>query len=450
MEEAETGLNLLLPVILDTVFIAFTPAVLVSIIILIVLLLCSALISGSEIAFFSIDPPQLQEIRNQKSRKDRSILRVLERPKRLLATILISNNFLNVAIVILSTYITAALFYLDKFPVLIFIIQILVVASLILIFGEIIPKVYATQYPVKFARIMVIPLQFLIRLFYPLSSFLVVSTNFIDRRMVKKNPKFSMDELSEAIDIATEKETTQDEKKILKGIVQFGDIEVREIMKSRTDITAVNEEISLKDLLDLILEAGYSRIPVFRENFDHISGILYIKDLLPHLGSDKDFDWKNLIRPAFFVPENKKINDLLKEIQEKKIHLAIVVDEYGGTSGIVTLEDILEEIVGEISDEFDMEDDEIPYTKIDADHYIFEGKTSLNDLCKILDIHPDTFDDVKGDSDSIAGLILELKGKIPAREENITFGQFVFKIIAVDHRRIKKIKVSINNDESEK
>ena len=287
------------------------------------------------------------------------------------------------------------------------------------------------------------PLKILLRFFTPLSSLLVNSTNFIDRRLANRNQNFSMDELSQAIDIATDEDSTKEEKQILKGIVKFGDIEVKEIMKSRTDVTAVSVELDFRELLDLIMDSGYSRIPAFSESFDNITGILYIKDLLPYLGKGRDFRWQELLRPAFFVPENKKINDLLKEIQEKKIHMAVVVDEYGGTSGLVTLEDILEEIVGEISDEFDIEEEESFYEKIDKNNFIFEGKTSLNDLCKVLEIEPDSFDKVKGDSDSLAGLILELEGKIPDKMENIQFGRFVFKILEADHRRIKSVRVSI-------
>lgn len=447
MEDPDTG-SFLASIILDAVFKPFAAELFISLAIMLLLLLFSALISGSEIAFFSLDPPQLHELKANKDQKNSTILKLLETPRRLLATILIANNFVNVGIVILSTYITSELFYLEKFPVLAFVVQVIVVTSMILLFGEIIPKVYATQYPVKFARFMSKPLRILLRIFSPLSSLLVNSTNFIDRRLANRNQNFSMDELSQAIDIATDEDSTKEEKQILKGIVKFGDIEVKEIMKSRTDVTAVSVELDFKELLDLILDSGYSRIPAFSESFDNITGILYIKDLLPYLGKGKDFRWQELLRPAFFVPENKKINDLLKEIQEKKIHMAVVVDEYGGTSGLVTLEDILEEIVGEISDEFDVEEEESFYEKIDKNNFIFEGKTSLNDMCKVLEIEPHTFDKVKGDSDSLAGLILELEGKIPGKLDNIKFDKFVFKILEADHRRIKSVRVSliIEND----
>lgn len=447
MEDAEAGSFFLYPaiVIADAIFKAFTPAIAISIFIMLLLLICSALISGSEIAFFSLNPPHLQQLRNGKSKKNSMILRFLENPKRLLATILISNNFINVSIVILSTYITTELFYFQSFPVLAFVIQVIVVTSLILLVGEILPKIYATQYSQKFASLMVIPLNILQKIFHPLSSLLVRSTSFIDKRLEKKSSNISMSELSEAIDIASNGDASEEETQILKGIVKFGDLEVKEIMKSRTDVTAVSTEIKFKELLNIILKSGYSRIPAFEETFDNICGILYIKDLLPYLDRDDDFEWQELLRPAFFVPENKKVSNLLKEIQERKIHLAIVVDEYGGTSGIVTLEDILEEIVGEISDEFDDEEDEVLYKRLDDYNYIFEAKISLNDFCKIIGIENNYFDEVKGESDSLAGLILELEGKIPQKEANIKYGNFTFKILAADKRRIKQIKVAIRN-----
>jgi len=444
LEDPDIG-PYLASILLDAVLKPFSTDILAGMIAIMLLLIGSALISGSEIAFFSLDPPQLRELRENNNKSDHLILRLLGAPKRLLATVLIANNFVNVGIVIISTYVTSELFYLENFPVLAFLIQVVVVTSLILLFGEIIPKVYATQYPVKFARKMAKPINLLTGMFLPLSKLLVGSTSFIDRKLAKRNQNFSMDDLSEAIDIATDEDSTKEEKQILKGIVKFSDLEVREIMKSRTDVTAVSIDLSFGELLKVILDSGYSRIPAFEENFDNITGILYIKDLLPYLNEDDNFKWQELLRNAFFVPENKKINDLLKEIQERKIHMAIVVDEYGGTSGLVTLEDILEEIVGDISDEFDSEEDEPFYEKIDSHNYIFEGKTSLNDLCKILEIEPDTFDKVKGDSDSLAGLILELVGKIPRKMENITFRNFVFKILEADHRKITSVKITLKN-----
>lgn len=434
----------------DTFLRPFSPEATISILVMLVLLFFSGAISGSEIAYFSLNPLQLRELRTSESNRDKLIIRQLERPKRLLATILISNNFVNVAIVILSTFITTELFELNSFPLLAFFIQVIVVTSLILIVGEILPKILANEKSVKFARILTIPISFLMKVFYPLSSVLVNFTSFIDRRVNQKGYNISMQELSEAIEITTDENTGKEEQKILKGIVKFGNIEVKEIMKSRVDITAVEEGISFSELMKTIINSGYSRIPVYRENFDNIAGILYVKDLMPYLNESDAFDWKeNRVRAGFFVPENKRINDLLEEFQEKKIHMAIVVDEYGGTSGIVTLEDILEEIVGEITDEYDSMDEELLYKKISENEYSFEGKISLNDFCKILNIDGDVFEEVKGDSDSLAGLILEIEGKIPAKGEIITFRNFKFTIEAADKRRIKKIKVTVNNEAEE-
>ncbi len=370
----------------------------------------------------------------------------MEIPKRLLATILIANNFVNVAIVILSTYITSIIFNLTDFPIIAFLIQVVVVTALILFAGEIMPKIYATQQPLSFARFMARPLNIMVKILYPASTLMVNSTSFIDKKVAGKGPRISRDELSEAIDISTDENIQEEERKILQGIVRFGDIDVKEIMKARTDVVALDIKMKFDELYKLILDAGYSRIPVYEESFDKIEGMLYIKDLLPHLDENKDFKWQKLLRPAFFVPENKKINDLLKEFQEKKIHFAIVVDEYGGTSGIVTLEDVLEEIVGEINDEFDSRDDDIQYEKIDDHNYLFEAKTTLNDFCKILNIDDDIFDEDKGDSDSLGGLILELIGQIPEPAQTIHYRNFLFKIEAVDNRRIKEIKVTIDSD----
>lgn len=423
---------------------SFSFETLISLIILAFLLLFSALISGSEIAYFSLSSSQFDDPKFKEGKADHIVKSMLESPKRLLATILIANNFVNVAIVILSTYITTLLFNLQNFPVLAFVIQVVVITLLILFFGEIMPKIYASQQALSFARFMARPLHLLMKILYPLSSILVKSTSFIDKKIMRKGTKISRSELSEAIDITTDEDIQEEERKILQGIVRFGDIDVTEIMRSRIDVTAIDLKMQFDDLYKLILESGFSRIPVYTESIDKVEGMLYIKDLLPHLDKPDDFNWQDLIRPAFFVPENKKINDLLKEFQTKKIHFAIVVDEYGGTSGIVTLEDVLEEIVGEISDEFDSKEDDVHFQKIDDYTYMFEAKTSLNDFCKIIDIDDEIFDDVKGDSDSLGGLILELIGKIPEKAEEILFNNFVFKIEAVDNRRIKEILVTIN------
>jgi putative hemolysin len=420
------------------------------IIAIVILLIGSAMASGAEVAFFSLGPNQLHEIRLKEDKADKAVLHLLEMPKRLLATLLIANNFFNVAIVIISTYVTNSLFDFEQFPYwLAFFIQVIVVTSIILLFGEVMPKVYATKNNLRLARFLAGPVHVASRIFYPLSSLLVHSTTLIDRRISRKAYNVSISELSDAIELTSGKNTPEEEKKILQGIVRFGDIEVKEIMRSRVDVTAVDVGISFRELLSTIIDAGYSRIPAYEDSFDQVRGILYIKDLLPHLSRKDDFQWKDLLRDAFFVPENKKINDLLQEFQEKKIHLAVVVDEFGGTSGIVTLEDIIEEIVGEISDEHDEPVGAFEYSKIDDFNYIFEGKTSLNDMYKILDIEDGMFDQVRGDADSIAGLMLELIQKMPEKDEKVSYRQFTFTVKAADKRRIKRVLVTRSKPDSE-
>ncbi|MGC6429009.1 MAG: gliding motility-associated protein GldE [Flavobacteriales bacterium] len=403
------------------------------------LIVCSALISGSEVAFFSIDSKKIKTIK--KEEVFYNIKTLLNKPNKLLATILITNNLVNVAIIILSTYITNTIFDFDSLPILKFIIQIVVVTFILLMAGELIPKVLANQNPLKFAKFMTRPLGILNDLFSPLSNLLVSSSSFIEKRSKSRGYNISVDDLSKVLDLAGENVTNSEEKRILRSIVEFGNIQVKEIMKSRIDVTSFSIDSKFKDIKSKIIKSGYSRIPVYRENFDQIEGVLYIKDLLPHLEKDK-FEWESIIREPFFVPEGKMIDDLLKEFQLKKIHLAIVVDEYGGTSGIITLEDIIEEIVGEINDEFD--DDGLQFSKLDGHNFIFEGKVSLNDALKILDLEFDFFDSIKGESDSLAGLILEIAGTIPKVGEILNFENLTFKIESVDKRRIKRVKISIN------
>lgn len=437
-------------ILIDLPVTGFSVGVISGILAIIALLTGSAMASGAEVAFFSLGPNQLHELRLKEDKADKAVLHLLEMPKHLLATLLISNNFFNVAIVIISTYVTNSLFDFSQVPYwLAFLIQVVVVTSLILLFGEVMPKVYATRKSLILARNLAGPLRILMKIFYPLSSLLVRSTNLIDRRISRKAYNVSISELSDAIELTSGNNTPDEEKKILQGIVKLGDIEVKEIMKSRVDVSTVDIRISYKELLELIVEAGYSRIPAYEDTFDHIKGILYIKDLLPFLDREDDFNWQKLLRDAFFVPENKKINDLLQEFQQKKIHMAVVVDEYGGTSGIVTLEDIIEEIVGEISDEHDAPSDDFEYSKLDDYNFIFEGKTSLNDFYKILDIDDELFDNVRGDADSLAGLILELMEKMPEKEEQVSYGHFTFTIKAVDKRRIKRVLVTLEKPENE-
>lgn len=428
------------------IFQGFSFEIIVLFLFLGLLLLLSALVSGAEVAFFSLNPSDLHNLRTNINRVNKRVLTLLRSPKDLLATILIANNFVNVSIIVLSTIIINRIVFVESSPVVAFILQVMIVTALILLLGEILPKMIATHYSLKYSRMVSGFMVTLGYLFRPLSFLLVSSTSFIDKHIRRKGHDVSLAELGEVIDITADNTAPEEERKILKGIVKFGDIEVKEIMKARIDVTAVEVNTSFDDLMDIIHHSGYSRIPVFEDSFDEVMGILYIKDLLPYLDKPEIIKWPDLLRPAFFVPENKKINDLLQEFRAKKIHLAIVVDEYGGTSGIVTLEDIIEEIVGEINDEFDVEDDEVTYSQIDEKTFIFEGKTSLNDFCKIVGVEDRIFSKIKGESDTLAGLLLELMGKIPVKDESIEFDQFVFKVESVDKRRIKRIQVTLKSN----
>lgn len=429
-----------------SIFNTFTFDVAIELLILALLLACSALVSGSEVAFFSLSASDADNLKESKDRKDLKIFELLQKPKKLLATILIANNFINVAIVILSSLIIATVFNFTAFPLIGFTFQVIVVTFLILLIGEIIPKVYATQNPFTLLHFMVYPISKMEQLFSPLSFILTSFTNLIDKKIVKKSESISVDELSHALDLASDETVDEDDHKILRGIVKFGNTSVKQIMTSRIDVIAIDKQTSFDDVIKIILDSGYSRIPVFEENFDKISGVLYIKDLMPNLDHGKNFLWQNLIRPAFFVPENKKIDDLLKEFQEKKIHMAVVVDEYGGSSGVVSLEDIIEEIVGDISDEFD--DEDVFYSKLDDKNYVFQGKILMNDFYRVLEIEGEEFEEEKGDSDTLAGFILEIHGKIPKRNEKIYFKNYLFVIEAADSRRITSLKLTILEEEN--
>lgn len=431
---------------LAVTFNALSPASLTGLASLVMLLLCSALISGSEVAFFALSPSDIENLRQKQKSSSDLVLKLLEVPEKLLATILIVNNFINVAIVIIASYIMSETLDFGDSYVLGFIVQVVVVTFLLLLFGEVLPKVYATQSPRTFSIRMAGAMRILIRIFSPISRILIFSTSHVNRHFAQKGENISMSDLSHALELTSS--SIAEDKNILKGIIKFGDIDVKEIMKSRVDVVAVDINTQMNKLISIIIESGYSRIPVFEESFDNIKGILYIKDLLPHLHEDNSFQWQPLIRPPYFVPESKKINDLLTEFQTNKIHMAIVIDEYGGTSGIVTLEDILEEIVGEIADESD-DEDEIVYTKLNDKTYLFEGKILLNDFYKLTHSNDDVFDDVKGDADTLAGLILEIKGEIPAKNSKITYKNFTFTIESADKRRIKQIKVHIEDEKDE-
>ncbi len=411
---------------------------------LLVLLILSGVISGSEVAFFSLSHDQIRTFRRSENKRERRISVLLRNPKQLLATILIANNLINIFIVTISTYATWKAVGAEGRDGVIIVVLTTTITIVIIFFGEIIPKVYANQNELRFAKNTSALLLFVNKLFRPISWSLMGLTGLIERRMSAKVYNLSVEEINHALEISVEKEeVSEKEKGILKGIVNFGTLSVKQVMHSRMDITAFDIEMDFHELVNLVNKIGYSRIPVFSETIDKIEGILYIKDLLPHIDKKENFMWSSLLREGFFIPESKKIDDLFRDFQDKQVHMAVVVDEYGGTSGLVTMEDVIEEIVGEINDEFDHES-EVAYTKLDNQTYIFEGKTSLNDLCKITKIEPATFDDVKGESESLGGLLLEINSRLPDSGDKINFCGFIFTILAVDYRRIKRVKLHID------
>ncbi|MBN09086.1 MAG: magnesium/cobalt efflux protein [Flavobacteriaceae bacterium] len=409
---------------------------------LFLLLVLSALISGAEVAFFSLNNSDLDEKELTKGDTLNIIKHLLNRRKRLLATILITNNFINIAIVLIFASFRNFLFEGLFSPVINLLIEIGVITIIILLFGEILPKIYANRNPLGFAKFMSRPLKFLdsyilFFLTFPMSKM----TYFFENRLNKKNDEFSVDQLSQALELTDEHETTKEEQKILQGIVNFGNIDTKEVMCPRIDVFAISTEESLKEILPKIMENGFSRIPVYREHLDKVEGILYIKDLLPHL-KNFEFDWTKLLRPPFYVPENKKLDDLLAEFQQKKIHLAIVVDEYGGTSGLITLEDIIEEIVGDISDEFD--EFSLSYSQLDKHNFVFDGKTNLKDFFRIIDLkETSSFDKIRGENETLGGLFLEATQVIPKPGQKFTHNGYIFLIERIDNKRIKRIKVTI-------
>ena len=417
----------------------FNAEVLVSLFIVLVLIICSAFISGAEVAYFSLSPSELDDL--EKEKESSAVLKLLKKPNQLLATILIVNNFINVAIIVLFAYLTSLAISFPEGSSLEFIFQIVIVTVLLVLFGEITPKVYANQNAKQFSINMTKPLVFLQKLFYPLSYLLVTTTNFIDKRLEQKQSEVSVEEITKALDI-TEHASKEEERRILRSIVEFGNTDVKEVMKSRVDVLAIEHKTKFREVLQLIVSSGYSRIPVYKGQFDAILGILYIKDLIPFLDEDDEFAWVKLCRPPYYVPETKMINDLLKEFQLKKNHIAIVVDEYGGTSGIVTLEDVLEEIVGEINDEFD--EDENVYSKLDDKNFIFEGNISLIDFLKVVKGENDYFDEFKGESDSLAGLVLEVEGRILKIGDVCKIPPYTMLVESADVRRIKRLKVTID------
>ena len=398
--------------------------------------MCSALASGSEVAYFALTPGDIDSL---KERGYRKAVGLLKKPDLLLSTILITNNFVNVGIVIISSYLVSVIFNFSAYPLLGFIVQVILVTFIILLVGEIMPKLYANRSRLKVAIFMAGPLTLLTYVFRPLSTLLITSTSVISKRIAKKE-SISIDQLSKALEL-TEDAEINSEKEILEGIVRFSNISAIDIIQPRINITAIDIEDHFRQVKETVIQSGYSRLPVFRENLDNIEGILYVKDLLAHLHEPEDFRWQALLRPAYFVPGTKKISDLLEEFQIKKVHMAIVVDEYGGTSGIVTMEDILEEIVGDINDEYDEKEE--CFIRLKNNAYIFEASTLLNDFLKIIDAGNDAFKDIEGEADTLAGLILEIKGEMPHRSETITYREHKFTVLEVDNRRIKKIKYEI-------
>lgn len=404
------------------------------------LLFCSALVSGAEVALFSLSQKDIDDSFQENSSKGKIISKLLEKPKKLLATLLVANNFVNIGVVILFLFIGKNLFSTITSPFLKFSIQVIIVTFLILLFGEVLPKVYASRNNIKFAKWVAYPVAVLDKLLSPISLPMRKVTIYLHNKLGKQKTNFSVDQLSQALELTDSDESSSEEQKILEGIVTFGNTDAKQVMSPRMDIFALEIEESFATIYSKIIEKGFSRIPVYRDNIDQIEGVLFVKDLLRHIDKD-EFDWKTLIREPFFIPENKKIDNLLKDFQNMKSHLAIVVDEYGGTSGIVSLEDIIEEIVGDISDEFD--GDNANFSKIDDKNYLFEGKTNLKDFYRIIDVNEELFETAKGEAETLAGFILEVLGNFPKKDQKIAFENCTFTIEVVDKKRVKQIKVTI-------
>ena len=426
-------------------FIGISAKVVFCLILMCGLLLCSAMASSSETAYFSLQPNDINELESSQDRNEKLVLEIRQKPKTLLVTILIFNNLVNISITIFSTYIMSMMFNMSVNPIAAFVLNVVVVTSLILLIGEMIPKVYASKKAKSIAIMLAPVLDFLIVIFKPLSKIFVSSTSFMDKRLSKKTGTISLSDLSTAVDITTEDGSSPEEKNMLKGIATFGEKEVSDIMRPRVNMFSVSIDTEFDELMVQVVDKGFSRIPVYDKDLDDVKGMLYVKDLLPHI-DEENFGWQKLLRPAFFVPENKKINDLFQDFRTKKIHIAIVVDEYGGTSGLVTLEDIVEEIVGDISDEFDKEPENDNYKKIDNETYIFKAQISIVDFCKVYGIDDDYFEEIEGESDTLAGMILEMEGRIPEAGFKSSYKDFTFEIVESDNRHIIKIKV-IRKDE---
>ncbi|KGO79416.1 hemolysin [Flavobacterium beibuense F44-8] len=407
---------------------------------ILILLICSAYMSGTEVAIFSLTPNDLDKINEENPKKGKLLSTLLDKPKKLLATIVITNNMFNLAVIILFFRLSSNLFSNVISPLLKFGLEILLVTFCMLLFGEVMPKLYASRNSVRFSQSIAYPLYLLNILLSPISVPMREVTLALNKRFGNKKTNFSVDQLSQALELTDYGDATQEEQKILQGIVSFGNTDVKQVMCPRIDIFALEIEETFQEIFPKIIDKGFSRIPVYNDNIDQIEGVLFVKDLIPHIDKD-EFNWQEIIRPAFFVPENKMLDDLLKEFQVMKNHLAIVVDEYGGTSGLISLEDILEEIVGDISDEFD--DEDIIYSKIDNNNYLFDGKISLKDFYRITDANEEEFDDAKGEAETLGGFILEISGNFPKKGQKISFNGNIFTIESVDKRRIKQIKVTL-------
>ena len=423
-------------------WIAPTTGVIIAAVLAAILLVFSGFASGSEIAFFSLSPQDLNEMDPEHNSTDAQVKKLRDDSERTLATILITNNFVNVTIIMLCNYIFAHIVDFGKAVWLQFLCITVLLTFLLLLFGEIMPKIFARQNPLAFCRRMVGPLMALRRFFWPLGSILLRSGILAEKVVPQDNHVLSVDDLEQALEL-TDKNEIKEEQSMLQGIIRFGDETVKEVMTSRQDVVDIDIKSSYADVLKCIVENNYSRIPVYQNNSDNIRGVLYIKDLLPHLSKPSAFRWQSLIRPPYFVPETKKIDDLLREFQDNKVHIAIVVDEFGGTSGIVTLEDILEEIVGEINDEYDEE--EKTYTRLNRNTYVFDGKTLLSDFCRILNVNDDEFSEVEGDADTVAGLLLEIKGDFPEVHEKLSYKNYLFEILEIEERRIAKVKIIVRD-----
>ncbi len=422
---------------------ALNGGLLIALLAILILLCLSALVSGSEVAFFSLNAEDEEYLEKSDLKSDKRILQLLKDDKYLLATILISNNLFNVAIIILSHFSLTKLLDFSTYPILNFLLNVVLITFILVLFGEIIPKIFARSNSKTVARLASTPLSFFSKIAHPLGYVLVNSTTLIENRLSQRaDNEVDIDEIEDAIDLTINSDNLKDENRTLKGIINFGNTNAKQIMKPRMDVVALDLELPFDKVHAVLIESGYSRIPAYKEDLDNIEGILYAKDVLEYLQREKTFKWQKLLRKPFFVPETKKIDDLLREFQKKRTHLAIVIDEYGGTMGLITMEDILEEVLGEIKDEYD-DNIEIEYQKLDNHNYTFEGKTLINDLIKVMEIDNDTFEEIKGDADSLAGLILELTGKLPKQNQEIVYENFVFNVLSVSDNRIEQVKITI-------